>query len=754
MKKLFALFACIALPALTWAQVNITTTNVSCYNACTGSATATATYGTPPYNYVWMPVNIYNQTATGLCVGTYTVTVTDNMNVTQTHTCLITQPTAVNLTISPAPSGPICEGSSVSFISMVSGGTAPYAFSWSFPGGSPSSSTLQNPTVTYSTAGMYNVTCTVTDANGCVNSVMSIVNVSATTAGGTIGGSTSYCSTTNSGSLILSGHTGNVLRWEFSTDGGGTWVNVVNTTTTYAYNNVAVNTLYRARVQSGACAVQYSATASITINTPPVIAASPSSASICAGSTIVLSCTGAMTYTWLPANLMGSSITVAPTSNMTYWCIGADANGCLDTATVTITVNSNPTVTITETPATCNGAGSLSANASGGTAPYVYVWWIPGPLVSQSMTATANQTYTVDVTDANGCTAQATQFLSDSCDYVWPGDANDDAVADAVDILDIGIANGATGTTRASATTTWIGQPSAPWGQTLLSGTDYKWVDCDGNGTINLIDTQAVTLNFGLTHNNRYVAPTYSATAPDLTISFDRDSLTGGQAGTLTLSLGDAATPANNVYGIAFRLNYDAAQLSTPTFGVTGGTTWIGTPGTDLMRVVLHPNAAMGFVDVAITRYDHQNVSGNGNIAQLYFTTTNAVTGTGSTADVAATITNVVITDNTGATQTVNVVNDNVVVADSGIILSANPVETMQISVYPNPANDVLQIQLPAGERQLVTIEDVAGRIVYSQYHSAGTSSIAVADLAGGVYILRATNAQGNTVSKKIAIGH
>jgi hypothetical protein len=74
--------------------------------------------------------------------------------------------------------------------------------------------------------------------------------------------------------------------------------------------------------------------------------------------------------------------------------------------------------------------------------------------------------------------------------------------------------------------------------------------------------------------------------------------------------------------------------------------------------------------------------------------------------------------------------------------------------VFPNPANDNLNITLPEGERQLVTIEDVSGRIVYSQYHPAGTSALTVAALANGMYILRATSEEGNTVSEKIAVRH
>lgn len=58
----------------------------------------------------------------------------------------------------------ICAGSTVTFNDQSTG--SPTSWSWSFPGGTPSTSTSQNPIITYNTAGTYNVTLTVTNANG------------------------------------------------------------------------------------------------------------------------------------------------------------------------------------------------------------------------------------------------------------------------------------------------------------------------------------------------------------------------------------------------------------------------------------------------------------------------------------------------------------------------------------------------------------------------------------------------------------
>ena len=48
-------------------------------------------------------------------------------------------------------------------------------------------------------------------------------------------GGTNVCTGVNAGSLTLSGHTGSVLNWESSTDGGTTWISIGNTTTTQSY---------------------------------------------------------------------------------------------------------------------------------------------------------------------------------------------------------------------------------------------------------------------------------------------------------------------------------------------------------------------------------------------------------------------------------------------------------------------------------------------------------------------------------------
>lgn len=91
------------------------------------------------------------------------------------------------------------------------------------------------------------------------------VTVSPPTVGGSVTNDATECSGNNSGTLTLAGHTGTILRWQFSIDGGSTWTNIANTTTTQNYTNLTQTTMYRAIVKSGTCSAVGSIPATITI---------------------------------------------------------------------------------------------------------------------------------------------------------------------------------------------------------------------------------------------------------------------------------------------------------------------------------------------------------------------------------------------------------------------------------------------------------------------------------------------------------
>lgn len=108
----------------------------------------------------------------------------------------------------------------------------------------------------------------------------------AQSVGGSVGSNTTVCSGTNSGLLTLSGHTGNVVRWQSSTNSGASWSNISNTTTSHVYANLTTTTWYRAEVllaPSPPNISAYSTPAIITVDAPSSGTLS-SNASVCTGS--------------------------------------------------------------------------------------------------------------------------------------------------------------------------------------------------------------------------------------------------------------------------------------------------------------------------------------------------------------------------------------------------------------------------------------------------------------------------------------
>ena len=159
MKKVLLLLAFAATPFLLKAQcaAQVSTTAVTCYNACNGTATVTPSGGTPPYTYLWGPGGQTTQTVTGLCAGSYNVNVIDDAGCSTIQYLTITQPGQITLTYSqvPATCNTCCDGSATA---LPSGGATPYTYSW-FPSGNT------NATETGLCPGTYSFT--VTDANGC-----------------------------------------------------------------------------------------------------------------------------------------------------------------------------------------------------------------------------------------------------------------------------------------------------------------------------------------------------------------------------------------------------------------------------------------------------------------------------------------------------------------------------------------------------------------------------------------------------------
>ncbi|GAA5042243.1 hypothetical protein GCM10011506_44470 [Marivirga lumbricoides] len=159
--------------------------------------------------------------------------------------------------------GPLCTGQT---LQLTASAVAGVQYAWTGPNGFTSG--LQNPeiiNVSTAMAGTYEVVVSIPSGCSSVQATTE-VNISAPTVAGTITGDATVCAGSNTGSILLSGNTGEVRRWEFSNSGAEPWGTINNTSTALSYTNLVATTHFRAVVQNGACEEKVSNTVIIEVS--------------------------------------------------------------------------------------------------------------------------------------------------------------------------------------------------------------------------------------------------------------------------------------------------------------------------------------------------------------------------------------------------------------------------------------------------------------------------------------------------------
>lgn len=281
----------------------------------------------------------------------------------------------------------------------------PTSWQWTFPGGLPSSSSLQNPVVLYSAPGTYNVTLTASNNSGS-NSLTTnaFITVYSTPATSIASSNNAGCFNGNDGSAMLSVSGGTApftITWSDGQTGA-------------SRNNLSAGNYTATVTDQNGCRDTSSI---ISISAPTeLIALTQSTPEYCGNhnGTVEVAASGGTTPYSVEWNTGAASLSLSGLSSGQYSVTVTDANNCVAVETTFVATNNNaPTITLSEQNISCFGFndGAISSSVSGGTQPFNFIW--SNGSNAQNISNLPSDTYIMSVTDANGCSATQSIILTE-----------------------------------------------------------------------------------------------------------------------------------------------------------------------------------------------------------------------------------------------------------------------------------------------------------------------------------------------------
>lgn len=442
-------------------------TNNTVKGACTGTAESNPTGGSGQYTYNWAPIGSTSRTLSGLCAGTYFLTVTDTVSgCTGLDTIVVTEPPAFtidSLDIKNPTCGVIpCDGSV--FI-RVTGGVPPYRYLWD--NGDTTQITMNR------CAG--NVRVTVSDASNSTPFSFVLSNPGAPTI--TTAKVDVTCNGAADGIGIGQLVSGGPVTWSWPT------LSIANDTAT----GLAPGTYeVRATDTAGCVAVD-----TVTITQPDTLKNTFASVlpdcGVSNGSISSNISGGNNPYNiqWLDATQAPlvptqTGVTLSSVASGLYHLSVTDDKGCTLLEPFTLNDKNAPIVTLDSVKhESCLNIcdGGISVDVTGGAGNNNYVW-SPGGSINEDLTSACAGTYTLEVTDAAGCKTTFQETIN-------PGRSLNTTVTKISDASAVGVCDGQARVSVAGGATplqfVWTSTETLDIATQLCGGKNYVTVT-DANG--------------------------------------------------------------------------------------------------------------------------------------------------------------------------------------------------------------------------------------------------------------------------------
>jgi gliding motility-associated-like protein len=687
--------------------------NVSCFGQSNGSALVSILGGSGNYTISWSNGNNTSSNF-GLGIGTYTVNVIDNVS-----GCSVNGAYVVSAPNPISNSGTVtqvnCFGSSTGGVSISPlGGTAPYTYVWTNALGN-TVSTQQN--LTNAPAGSFSVQ--ITDNNGCnftnsyqitqpnqmLNNAAVITNVSC--YGGT------------NGSVDLQAWGGTApYTYLWNTGSSNQDVNnltVGNYSVTITDNKGCVKSSNYTIIQPSVISTQMNATAvscfgfsngiagsTVTGGTPPYAYAWQNTSTVFAQNNATL------------ANIPASTYTV----NIT------DFNGCSASNSIAVTQPSIVSSSLTYNNVSCHGGndGNINLSVSGGNAPYTYLWVNAANqniAISQNLQQIPADTFTVTISDANGCVSSMNQIITEP-EYPLSSTTN------ITNVLCFGNSTGAISVSAAGGT--------APYSYNWLSGQNTAAISNLNAGNYSVTMTDA--LGCVLTNNVNVTQPN---AALNITNSITDVTCFGFTNGAINTAVTGGTLPytfnwSNSTYILAYNTE-DLTNIPAETYvmvvldqhGCTISDTFVVSQPTILTNTLIGLNILCHGDSTGSI-----NLNASGATAPYSYAWNNGITSEDQAA-IPAGFYSVLITDANGCSKT-----DSIVLTEPQFPIT-----------YSFTTSDVT---CRDGSNGIVNLTVTGGTPLYSYAWTNASTNALNDSLTAGIYGFLVTDANGCTVTDSMTI--
>jgi len=334
-------------------------------------------------------------------------------------------------------------------------------------------------------------------------------------------------------------------------------------------------------------------------------------------------------------------------------------------------------------------------------------------------------------------------FQKPLADLVYPGDTDHDKDVDMQDLLAIGLFYNNQTNGRFEISNEWIGQAAVNSNITLTNGVDQKHADSNGDGQINAVDYNAISLNYSYTHYSE--KSTNASCDFPLYVSFP-SLVKEDQPISIQIGLDLSNLPSQNVYGVTFTIEYDSTFVVANTMNTQGVNAWFGTEDGNYIQQNIDDFPA-GKMDVGVVGIDKLNRNGGGVLLDGIWTMEDVVIPIAQGyRDMPFKISNVFIIDYDenvidacGVDTVIRVYDKNVGVFER---------EELALNIYPNPTKASFINLEHVADLEYVEIYDMQGRRVQTWHEKF--SQLHIGDFNKGVYILKAYTADKVYLNKLV----